>query len=49
MFTLLIMSFHSEHLVTKLVDSVDKDIPILIVENSQNYVDISKQFSEVSK
>lgn len=45
MFTLLIMSFHSEHLVTKLVDSVDKDIPILIVENSQNY-ELKKKLEE---
>ena len=37
MFTLLIMSFHSEHLITKLVDSIDDKIPIVIVENSQNY------------
>ncbi len=37
MFTLLIMSFHSEHLITKLVDSIDDNIPIVIIENSQNY------------
>ena len=37
MFTLLIMSFHSRHLVGKLVKSIDKKIPIVIVENSQDY------------
>ena len=37
MFTLLIMSFHSKHLVIDLVKSIDKNIPIVILENSQDY------------
>ena len=37
MFTLLIMSFHSRHLIENLVKSIDKNIPIIIVENSQDY------------
>ena len=41
-FTLLIMSFHSRHLVGKLVKSIDKKIPIVIVENSQDY-DLKKK------
>lgn len=36
MFTILIMSFHSRHLISKLVKSIDKNIPIVIVENSQD-------------
>ena len=38
MFTILIMSFHSGHLVPDLVKSIDKDFPIVIVDNSQDYV-----------
>ena len=34
MFTILIMSFHSRHLISNLVKSIDKNIPIVIVENS---------------
>ena len=37
MFTILIMSFHSKHLVRNLVKSIDKNIPIVIVENSQDH------------
>ena len=37
MFTLLILSFHSSHLISKLVENIDKKIPIVIVENSQDY------------
>lgn len=36
MFTILIMSFHSRHLVGDLVKSIDKNIPIVIVENSRD-------------
>lgn len=38
MFTILIMSFHSRHLIDNLVKSIDKNIPIIIVENSQDHV-----------
>ena len=37
MFTLLILSFHSKHLVIDLVKSIDKKIPIVILENSRDY------------
>ena len=37
MFTILIMSFNSRHLVGDLVKSIDEKIPIVIVENSQDY------------
>ena len=37
MFTILIMSFHSKHLVSNLVKSIDRNIPIVIVENSQDH------------
>ena len=37
MFTILIMSFHSRHLIYNLVKSINSDIPIVIVENSQDY------------
>ena len=36
MFTILIISFHSRHLIGNLVKSIDKTIPILIIENSQD-------------
>ncbi len=36
MLTILIMSFHSRHLIDGLVESIDKNIPIVIVENSQD-------------
>ena len=34
MLTILIMAFHSHHLIYNLVKSIDKNIPIVIVENS---------------
>jgi len=37
MFTILIMSFHSRHLIGNLVKNIDKNIPIIIVENSQDH------------
>jgi len=36
MFTVLIMSFHSRHLIGELVKNINKNIPIIIVENSQD-------------
>ena len=36
MFTILILSFHSRHLIVKLVKTIDRNIPILIIENSQD-------------
>ena len=36
MFTILILSFHSRYLIGELVKSIDKNIPIVIVENSQD-------------
>ena len=36
MFTIVILSFHSQHLVEKTVKSLDRKIPIIIIENSQN-------------
>ena len=45
MFTLLIMSFHSRHLVGELVKSINKEIPIVIVENSQDY-DLKKKLED---
>ena len=37
MFTILIMAFHSRHLLPDLVNSIDKDFPIVILDNSQDY------------
>ena len=37
MFTILIMAFHSSHLLPDLVKSIDKNFPIVIVDNSQDY------------
>ena len=37
MFTILIMAFHSGHLLTDLVKSIDKNFSIVIVDNSQDY------------
>ena len=48
MFTILIMSFHSRHLVGDLVKSIDEDIPIVIVENSQDY-DLKKRLEKEHK
>tara|TARA_Y100000590_G_scaffold49633_1_gene52451 strand:- start:9474 stop:10346 length:873 start_codon:yes stop_codon:yes gene_type:complete len=48
MFTLLIMSFHSSHLIYNLVKSIDTNIPIVIVENSQNY-DLKKNLESEYK
>ena len=39
------MSFHSSHLVCDLVKSIDKKIPIVILENSQNY-DLKKKLEK---
>mgnify|MGYP003956130893 CR=1 FL=1 len=36
MFSLLILSFHSRHLIINFVKEIDKNIPIVIVENSQD-------------
>ena len=36
MFTILILSFHSRHLIINLVKTIDRNIPILIIENSQD-------------
>ena len=37
MFTILIMAFHSRHILRDLVKSIDKDFPIVILDNSQDY------------
>ena len=37
MFTILIMSFHSRHLIVPLIESIDRKIPIVVLENSQDY------------
>ena len=37
MFSILIISFHSRHLLSELVKSIDKNIPIIIVENSLDH------------
>ena len=37
MFTIVIMSLHSRHHLTKFVEGIDKSIPIVIFENSQDY------------
>jgi len=36
MFTLVVLSFHSQHLVENLVKNIPNNIPIIIVENSKN-------------
>jgi len=36
MFTLVVLSFHSEHLIEKLVKNIPNNIPIIIIENSKN-------------
>ena len=45
MFTILIMSFHSRHLLPNLVKSINKDFPIVIVDNSQDFV-LKKKLEE---
>ena len=37
MFTILIIAFHSGHLLTDLVKSIDNNISIVILDNSQDY------------
>ena len=37
MFTILIIAFHSGHLLTDLVKSIDKNFSIVILNNSQDY------------
>ena len=34
MFTIVILSFHSRHLIIKFVENIDSSIPIIIIENS---------------
>ena len=36
MFTIVILSFYSKHLIEKLVEKIDKKIPIIIIENSRD-------------
>ena len=52
MFTILIMSFHSGHLIENLVKSIDKNIPVVIVENSLNISlkeKLENEYSNVNK
>ena len=37
MFTILILAFHSGHLLPDLVESIDKNFSIVILDNSQDY------------
>ncbi len=36
MFTIVVLSFYSKHLIEKLVEKIDKKIPIIIIENSRD-------------
>ena len=36
MITLVFLSFHSEHHIKRLVDSIDQQYQIIIIENSSN-------------
>ena len=50
MFTIVIMSLHSRHHLTKFVEKIDENIPIVIFENSQDYEikeELEKKFKNV--
>ena len=51
MFTILIMAFHSRHLLPDLVKSIGMDFPIVILDNSQDYdlkSKLEKDYSNVT-
>ena len=45
MFTIVFLSFHSEDHIRRLVSGIEKDYPIIVVENSLN-LPKSRSFSD---